>query len=80
MCFSVSISLGSMSVAGESLHTDHVSRTSTEVSHAYVLGALQRKKFKKSEITIDMEVGGWLQVSLGFFLLENRPEIALNQY
>ena len=28
------------------------------------LGALQRKKFKKSEIT--MEVGGWVQVSLGF--------------
>ena len=28
------------------------------------LGALKRKKFKKSEIT--MEVGGWVQVSLGF--------------
>ena len=25
-----------------------------------------------------MEVGGWVQVSLGFFL-ENRPKIALNQ-
>ena len=39
---------------------------------------LQRKKIPKSEIT--MEVGGWVQVSLGFFVLENRPKIALNQY
>ena len=30
------------------------------------LGAVQRKKFKKSEIT--MEVGGWVQVSLRIFL------------
>ena len=30
-----------------------------------ILGVLQRKKFKKSEIT--MEVGGWVQVSLKFF-------------
>ena len=35
--------------------------------------------FQKSQIT--MEVGGWVQVSLGiFFLVENRPKIALNQY
>ena len=28
-----------------------------------------------------MEVGGWVQVSLGFlFVLENHPKIALNQY
>ena len=27
-----------------------------------------------------MEVGGWVQVSLGFFLVENHPKIALNQY
>ena len=26
-----------------------------------------------------MEVGGWVQVSLGLFL-ENHPKIALNQY
>ena len=43
------------------------------------LGALQRKKFTKSEIT--MEVRGWVQVSLGiYFLVENRLKIALNQY
>ena len=39
-------------------------------------GLCKVKKFKKSEIT--MEVGGWVQVSLGFFL-ENCPKIALNQ-
>ena len=38
---------------------------------------LQRKKFPKSEIT--MEVGGWVQVLLGF-LGENLLKIALNQY
>ena len=27
-----------------------------------------------------MEVGGWVQVSLGFFLVENQPKTALNQY
>ena len=27
-----------------------------------------------------MEVGGWVQVSLGFFFLENHPNILLNQY
>ena len=27
-----------------------------------------------------MEVGGWVQVSLGIFLVENHPKIALNQY
>ena len=32
---------------------------------------------KKYENT--MEVGGWVQASLGIFLLENRPKIALNQ-
>ena len=30
------------------------------------IGALQRKKFKKSEFS--MEMGGWVQVSLGIFL------------
>ena len=35
MCFSVSVSLGPLSVAGESIHSDHVSRSSTEVSHGY---------------------------------------------
>ena len=29
-------------------------------------GLFKERKFKKSEIT--MEVGGWVQVSLGFFL------------
>ena len=38
------------------------------------LGAVQGKKFKKSENT--MEVGGWVQVSLGIFFLENHPKIA----
>ena len=27
-----------------------------------------------------MEVGGWVQVSLGIFCSENRAKIALNQY
>ena len=27
-----------------------------------------------------MEVGGWVQVSLGFFFFLNHPKIALNQY
>ena len=27
-----------------------------------------------------MEVGGWVQVSLGFFFWENHPKIHLNQY
>ena len=31
-----------------------------------------KKKRNKSEIT--MEVGGWVQVSLGFFLFENHPK------
>ena len=31
------------------------------------LGVVQRKKFKKFEIT--MEVGGWVQVSIGILLL-----------
>ena len=26
-----------------------------------------------------MEVGGWVQVSLGIFFVENRPKIALNE-
>ena len=43
------------------------------------LGTVQRKKFQNSEITI--EVGGWVQVSLGILLLlEKHPKIALNQY
>ena len=41
-------------------------------------GLCKEKKFKKSEST--MEVGGWVQVSLGiFFGLENHPKISLNQ-
>ena len=36
------------------------------------LGALERKKFQKSEITI--EVGGWAEVSLGIFLWEILPK------
>ena len=36
------------------------------------------KKFHKSEIT--MEVGGWVQVSLGIFFVENRSKISLNQW
>ena len=27
-----------------------------------------------------MEVGGWVQVSLGIFFFENHPKTALNQY
>ena len=42
------------------------------------LEALQRIFFQKSEFT--MEVGGWVQVSLGIFVFENHPKIALNQY
>ena len=46
---------------------------------AFVFRAVQRKKLKKSENT--MEVGGWVQVTLGFFLWKiNHPKIALNQY
>ena len=36
------------------------------------LGALERKKFQKSEVT--MEVGGWAEVSLGFFLWKILPK------
>ena len=39
---------------------------------------MKEKKFKKSEIT--MEVGGWVQVTFGIFFMENHPKIALNQY
>ena len=43
-----------------------------------IKGVYKEKKFK-SEIA--MEVGGWVQVSLGILLLlENRPKIAVNQY
>ena len=38
------------------------------------------RNFFSQESEITMEVAGWVQVSLGFFLLENRPKIALNQY
>ena len=31
-------------------------------------------------ISITMEVGGWVQVSLGFVVVENHPKIPLNQY
>ena len=42
-------------------------------------GPLQSKKFQKSELT--MRMGGLVQVSLGILLfLENRPNIAINQY
>ena len=41
------------------------------------LGALQRKKFKKSEMT--MEVGGWVQDSLGIIGGGDIPKIPLNQ-
>ena len=42
------------------------------------LGDFAKKtKFKKSEFT--MEVGGWVQVSIGIFVLEIHPKIALNQ-
>ena len=40
-------------------------------------GLCKVKKFQKSEFT--MEVGGWVQVSLEFFCVENCPKIALNQ-
>ena len=43
-----------------------------------MLEAVQRTKIQKSENT--MEVCGLVQVSLGFFFLENHPKIALNQY
>ena len=41
-------------------------------------GLCKETKFKKSEFT--MEVGGWVQVSLGIFFVENHPKIALNHY
>ena len=45
----------------------------------FPLRGFAKKKVQKSEIT--MEVGGWwVQVSLGIFLVENRPKIALNGY
>ena len=49
----------------------------------YLFGAIRLKalckkdKLQNSENT--MEVGGWVQVSLGIFFL-NHPQIALNQY
>ena len=48
------------------------------VVNALLTCSLQERKIQKFEIT--MEVGGWVQVSLGIFFLESRPEIALNQY
>ena len=42
-----------------------------------LMGFAKKNKFKKSEFI--MEVGGWVQVSLGFFFL-NHHKIALNQY
>ena len=42
-----------------------------------IRGCAKTKNSKKSEII--MEVGGWVQISLGIFL-ENHPKIALNQY
>ena len=35
------------------------------------LGALQRKKSKNPRLPGTMEVGGWVQVSLGIFWVEN---------
>ena len=44
-----------------------------------IMGLCKEKNSKKSEIT--MEVGGWVQISLGIlFCFENHPKIALNQY
>ena len=40
-------------------------------------GFAKKNKFQKSEIT--MELGGWVQVSLGIFVVENHPKIPLNQ-
>ena len=37
-------------------------------------------KKKKSKSEIAMEVGGWVQVSLGICFLENRPKIGLKQF
>ena len=45
----------------------------------HVINMYVQNTFQNSEIT--MEVGGWVQISLGFcFILENHPKIALNQY
>ena len=42
-------------------------------------GFAKKEKFQKFEVI--MEVGGWVQVSLGFFFfVENCPKIAINQY
>ena len=41
-----------------------------------IRGMAKKEKIQKSEIP--MEVGGWVQVSLGIFFL-NPPKIALNQ-
>ena len=41
-------------------------------------GLCKEKKFQKSKNT--MEVGGWVQVSIRIFCVENYPKIALNQY
>ena len=49
-----------------------------ENTNEVILGVVQRKKFKKSTIT--MEVGGFVQVSLRIFFVENHPKIPLNQY
>ena len=59
-----------------SISTQYVSNgilfsTRTNLSHS-CLGALQRKKFPKSEIT--REVGGWVQVPIGFFCWKIVPK------
>ena len=41
-------------------------------------GPCKEEKSQKSEFT--MEVGGWVQVSLGIFVVENQHPIAINQY
>ena len=43
----------------------------------HLRGSAKNLFSQKSEIT--MEVGGWVQVSLWFFFLENCPKIALNE-
>ena len=50
-----------------------------KVTHmTLLLGSAKNFFLQKSDYT--MEVGGWVQISLGTFLLENRPKIVLNQW
>ena len=45
---------------------------------ASLRGFAKLHKFQKSELTI--EVGGWVQVSLGFFWVKIRRKVVLNKY